>query len=82
MPPRMHGPMPAAIFAAQGVGPAPASVPPLCQGADGMPESFARYSVFARGRIVGMAEAGARRVDIAKQVLNTDGQPGELAGCG
>ena len=77
MPPRMHGLMPAAIFAAQGVGPAPASVPPLCQGADGMPESFARY-VFARGKIVGMAEAGARRVDIAKQVLNTDGQPGHL----
>ena len=25
-----------------------------------------------------MAEAGARRVDIAKQVLNTDGQPGHL----
>ena len=35
-----------------------------------------------RGRIVGMAEAGARRVDIAQQVLNTDGQPGEPAGCG
>ena len=29
-------------------------------------------------RIVGMAEAGARRVDIAKQVLNTDGQLGNL----
>ena len=25
-----------------------------------------------------MAEAGARRVDIAKQVMNTDGQPGNL----
>ena len=43
----------------RGVGPAPASVPPLCQGADGMPESVAHYSVFAKGKVVGH---GGKRV--------------------
>ena len=43
-----------------------------------MGKSFARYSAFARGRIVGMADAGASRLDIAKTVLKTDGKRGTV----
>ena len=63
----------------RGVGPAPASVPPLCQGADGMPESFARYSVFAS---VGLW-AWRKRVRAGSTSPNRSCTPmGSLGTCG
>jgi len=44
-----------------------------------MVKSFARFSPFARGRIVGKAEEGATRNQIRKQVLKKDGKRGTVA---
>ena len=39
---------------------------------------FARFSVFARGRIVGKAEEGASQKKIRRTVLKKDGRRGSL----
>ena len=44
--------------------------------------STARFSPYACGRIVGMAEAGASRPDIAKKVLKRDGAQGSMRAIG
>ena len=41
-----------------------------------MVKSFARFSVFARGRIVGLSEGGASRPDILDKVRKRDGKRG------
>ena len=41
-----------------------------------MVKTFARFSTFTRGRIVGMADAGAKRSAILKEVRKTDGKRG------
>ena len=44
--------------------------------------SFARFSPFARGRIVGQAEAGASRAKIRKTVRKKDGRKANLKAIG
>lgn len=39
-----------------------------------MVKSFARFSPFSRGRIIGKAEEGARRKKIRKEVRKKDGK--------
>ena len=39
-----------------------------------MVKTFARFSTFARGRIVGKAEEGAKEADIRRTVKKTDGR--------
>ena len=43
-----------------------------------MVKTFARFSTFARGRIVGKAEEGAKEADIRRTVKKTDGRCGGL----
>ena len=43
-----------------------------------MVKTFARFSTFARGRIVGKAEEGAKEADIRRTVKKTDGRRGSL----
>ena len=43
-----------------------------------MVKTFARFSVFARGRIVGKAEEGAKEKNIQSSVKKTNGKRGSL----